>query len=193
MEPIYQWIPELNKRVYSDKYERFLDKSYEVSEDVDFMLLAYRRLLAAEPTRAELHLEAEAAAAEEAGEAAAAAGRGEFGRRELARRLARLGGGRQLVESLRSALEMQQLDWSRFRALRLVRPTSELSGRFTCSVSSLDGDDLRSTRLVVYGKFHASPSHPSKPLPWRQVNGARDSISRQPAGGTDSQLGRRNN
>lgn len=69
-------------------------------------------------------------------------------------KLAKLGGrhSRQLIESLRQALYMDELDYSRFRALRLIRPTSELNGRFTCSVSSLDGDDLRSTKLVVYGK-----------------------------------------
>lgn len=81
----------------------------------------------------------------------------ETSRRILANRLnklAKLGGqhSRQLLDSLRAALSMEHLDWSRYRALRLVKPTTELSGRFTCSVSSLDGDDLRSTKLLVYGK-----------------------------------------
>lgn len=81
----------------------------------------------------------------------------EASRRTLASRLnklAKLGGqhSRHLLDSLRAALNMDQPDFSRFRALRLLRPTTQLSGRFTCSVSSLDGDDLRSTRLLVYGK-----------------------------------------
>lgn len=81
----------------------------------------------------------------------------ESSRKILANRLnklARLGGqhSRQLLDSLRAALNMEQLEWSRYRALRLIKPTTELSGRFTCSVSSLDGDDLRSAKLLVYGK-----------------------------------------
>lgn len=69
-------------------------------------------------------------------------------------KLAKLGGrhSRQLLDSLRASLLMDQPEFSRFRALRLIRPTTELNGRFTCSVSSLDGDDIRSTRLVIYGK-----------------------------------------
>lgn len=69
-------------------------------------------------------------------------------------KLAKLGGqhSRQLLDSLRAALNMEHLDWARYRALRLIKPTTGLSGRFTCSVSSLDGEDLRSTKLLVYGK-----------------------------------------
>lgn len=69
-------------------------------------------------------------------------------------RLARVGSerSRHLLQWLRASLAMHQPEFSRFRALRLVRPTSELSGRFTCSVSSLEADDLRSARLVVYGE-----------------------------------------
>lgn len=81
-------------------------------------------------------------------------------RRQLANRLnklAKLGGkhSRQLLDSLRSALEMDPkwLEFTRFRALRLIRPTTQLNGRFTCSVSSLEGDDLKSKQLVVYGKY----------------------------------------
>lgn len=111
------------------------------------MLQAYRKLLADEPLQPSGALPA-ARSIQEGGETSA---------RTLARRLqrlAKLGGphSRQLLEALRSALNMQQAELSRFRALRLIRPTSELSGRFTCSVSSLDGDDLRSTALIVYGK-----------------------------------------
>lgn len=107
------------------------------------MLHAYRRLLADET--------------QQVGQAQADAFGEEPSRRLLARRLerlAKLGGqhSRQLVDALRLALNMHQPELSRFRALRLLWPTSELSGRFTCSVSSLDGDDLRSTELVVYGK-----------------------------------------
>lgn len=187
VEPIYQWIPELNKRVYSDKYEHFLDKSYEVSEDADFMLQAYRWLqLAAGQSSSSADTPSASASASAPNSASAsvsssshstsmvaglesianfesvddqAADRAqiETSRRILANRLnklAKLGGqhSRQLLDSLRAALNMEHLDWSRYRALRLIRPTTELSGRFTCSVSSLDGDDLRSAKLLVYGK-----------------------------------------
>lgn len=81
-------------------------------------------------------------------------------RRQLANRLsklAKLGGkhSRQVLDSLRSALELDPKwpEFTRYRALRLIRPTTQLSGRFTCSVSSLEGDDLRSKQLVVYGKL----------------------------------------
>lgn len=107
------------------------------------MLYAYRRLLADE----------QQAGSKQPGDAFGE----EPSRRLLARRLdrlAKLGGehSRQLIDSLRLALNMHQAEFARFRALRLLWPTSELSGRFTCSVSSLDGDDLRSTGLIVYGK-----------------------------------------
>lgn len=141
LEPIYQWIPELNKRVYSDKYERFIDKSYQVGEDVDFMLQAYKWLLEGRAT-----------------DDNSDTGEQQAGQRRLLanrlNRLARVGSerSRHLLQWLRASLAMHQPEFSRFRALRLVRPTSELSGRFTCSVSSLEADDLRSARLVVYGE-----------------------------------------
>ena len=116
-----------------------------MTDDADFMLQAFKWL-------AEQGAEAEAGAGAGGGEQQVAANR-----RLLANRLNRLAKlssehSRQLLHSLRASLAMDQTDFSRFRALRLIRPTSELGGRFTCSVSSLDGDDLRSTRLVVYGK-----------------------------------------
>lgn len=193
-EPIYQWIPELNKRVYSDHFERYLDKSYQVSEDADFMLASYRKLLSSAANRAELvtllPIETTNSLANKArdnnhdddvGNSARTTtlaptieltddGRdddiddddddptgGAAGRRLLADRLLRLSrlGGRQsrkLLEQLRRALHMDQTDFSRYRALRLVRPDNKLAGRYTCSVSSLEGDDLRSTRLQVFGE-----------------------------------------
>ena len=175
VEPIYQWIPDLNKRVYSDKYERFIDKQYQVNEDVDFMLQAYKWLTANDGERLEAGRRARsnhsAALHEQPNDlapdmallddepdeerhlaAAAAASRKLLANR--LNRLAKLGSdhSRQLLDSLRAALAMEEADASRFRALRLVRPTVELDGRYTCSISSLDGDDLKSTRLIVYGK-----------------------------------------
>lgn len=197
MEPIYQWIPELNKRVYSDKYERFLDKSYQVNEDVDFMLQAYKWLTSGSPLTSEPgNINSMTAASEgggmeiggEVGDGATAASLStaqatggprdsnirpqllaEESRRLLAsklNKLANLGGkhSRQLIDSLRSTLAMEMAEFSRFRALRLLAPTTELSGRFTCSVSSLDSEDLRSTRLVVYGKY-SSYSLPNLRIP----------------------------
>jgi len=76
-------------------------------------------------------------------------------------RLAKLGSerSRQLLASLRSTLLMHDEQFSKFRALRLVRPGTQMGGKFTCSVSSLDAEDLQSTRLVVFGKlFCAFPS-----------------------------------
>lgn len=97
----------------------------------------------------------------ELADSSAAASSGQ--RRQLANRLNKLAklGGRhssKLLDSLRSALEMDPkwLEFTRFRALRLIRPTTLLNGRFTCSVSSLEGDDLRSKQLVVFGKLSFS-------------------------------------
>jgi hypothetical protein len=190
LEPIYQWIPELNKRVYSDKYERFIDKQYQVNEDVDFMLQAYKWMTApagADQERDWVKSEAEADGdggnSILVGRDAKTTGRGErpatprdepddlaaassavemdesqavASRKLLANRLnrlAKLGSdhSRQLLGSLRSMLAMDD-EVSKFRALRLIRPTAGMDGRYTCSISSLDGDDLQSTRLVVYGK-----------------------------------------
>lgn len=181
LEPIYQWIPELNKRVYSDKYEQFIDKNYAISDDIDYLLSAYRIL------QQQTGVIAAAGAAPELSDE-------QIQRRALAERLdalAKLGGQRahQLIGQVRAALALGRypaapnsggdnlsakdepdqlissaLDgqsqhqnqiadrYKSFRALRLVRPTTELSGRYTCSVSSLDSDALASTNLLVYGK-----------------------------------------
>lgn len=160
----------MNKRVYSDKYEQFLDKSYEVSEDVDFMLQAYRwlQLAAGQSTSSSSDTPSSYSPSAVAGLNSPSIANGfdldqtdraqiETSRKILANKLnklAKLGGqhSRQLLDSLRAALNMEYLDWARYRALRLIKPTTGLSGRFTCSVSSLDGEDLRSTKLLVYGK-----------------------------------------
>lgn len=174
VEPIYQWIPELNKRVYSDKYERFIDKQYQVSEDVDFMLQAYKQLTGGLQSQRQ-QADREAGLTLENSIGSLAEGAPQIrpsssssimhdeqaviaGRKLLANRLnrlAKLGSdhSRQLLRSLRAMLAMDQEELSRFRALRLIRPTVEMDGRYTCSISSLDGDDLQSTRLIVYGKY----------------------------------------
>ena len=162
LEPIYQWIPELNKRVYSDAYERFIDKSYQVNEDVDFLLGAYKSLAATSDAphigaAADLDLQSSSSSSSSSDEFGAPQEASAANRRLLANklsRLAKLGGehSQQLLRQLRASLAMESAESSKFRALRLLQPTTELNGRFTCSVSSLDGDDLRSTRLLVYGK-----------------------------------------
>ena len=42
---------------------------------------------------------------------------------------------------------------TRYRALRLLNPPASLSGKYTCSVSSLANEDINSTHLVIYGKY----------------------------------------
>ncbi|XP_042147703.1 uncharacterized protein LOC8052182 [Ixodes scapularis] len=39
---------------------------------------------------------------------------------------------------------------SQYRALRIIRPTTELSGRYTCVVSSMAGHDSREQSMMVY-------------------------------------------
>lgn len=41
---------------------------------------------------------------------------------------------------------------TRYRAIKLIKPTTQLSGQYTCSVSSLNGHDSASTNLIVYCK-----------------------------------------
>lgn len=41
---------------------------------------------------------------------------------------------------------------TRHRALRLLNPPASLSGKYTCSVSSLANEDTNSTTLVIFGK-----------------------------------------
>lgn len=42
--------------------------------------------------------------------------------------------------------------YSRFRALRISKPSTELSGKYTCLVTSLAGQDSREQKMTVFGK-----------------------------------------
>lgn len=42
--------------------------------------------------------------------------------------------------------------YSRFRALRIPKPSTELSGKYTCLVTSLAGQDSREQIMTVFGK-----------------------------------------
>lgn len=42
---------------------------------------------------------------------------------------------------------------TRHRAIRLLNPPAILSGKYTCSVSSLQNEEINSTYLVIYGKM----------------------------------------
>lgn len=44
---------------------------------------------------------------------------------------------------------------TRHRALNIVSPTIELSGEYRCQVSSLDGEDSRSKKMIIYGKSNS--------------------------------------
>ena len=41
---------------------------------------------------------------------------------------------------------------TKFRAIRLIKPTTNLSGRYSCLVSSLYNHDSAYTNVVIYGK-----------------------------------------
>ena len=43
--------------------------------------------------------------------------------------------------------------YSRFRALRIPKPSTELSGKYTCLVTSLAGQDSREQVMTVFGKL----------------------------------------
>lgn len=43
-------------------------------------------------------------------------------------------------------------DWyTRYRALNILRPTTDMSGTYSCSVTSLQGQDSRAAAMIVYG------------------------------------------
>lgn len=42
--------------------------------------------------------------------------------------------------------------YSKYRALRIERPSTELSGKYTCLVTSLAGQDSRSQLMTVFGE-----------------------------------------
>ncbi|XP_022709324.1 uncharacterized protein LOC111272252 isoform X2 [Varroa jacobsoni] len=41
---------------------------------------------------------------------------------------------------------------TRYRALNILRPTTEMSGTYSCSVTSLQGQDTRAADMIVYAK-----------------------------------------
>ncbi|CAN7946820.1 unnamed protein product, partial [Ixodes hexagonus] len=43
-------------------------------------------------------------------------------------------------------------DYFQYRAIRILRPTRELSGKYTCVVASLAGQDARHQDMTVYGE-----------------------------------------
>lgn len=43
---------------------------------------------------------------------------------------------------------------TRYRALNILRPTTEMSGTYSCSVTSLQGQDTRAADMIVYGRFY---------------------------------------
>lgn len=44
-------------------------------------------------------------------------------------------------------------EYTRSRALNIQRPTTELSGRYSCQVQSLEGSDSAEDSMIVYGKY----------------------------------------
>ncbi|CAN7988018.1 unnamed protein product [Ixodes hexagonus] len=63
--------------------------------------------------------------------------------------------GRHVGPKLRNRLDLfftvpDGTDLNKFRALKLLRPTTELSGLYTCQVSSLIGQDSRSGNMTVF-------------------------------------------
>lgn len=76
-KPIYQWIPDLNKRSYSkSRFEGHINRNFGVTNDA----------------------------------------------------------------------------YTKYRALNILRPTTEMTGTYSCSVTSLQGQDSRSADMVVYGE-----------------------------------------
>ncbi|ODM95555.1 hypothetical protein Ocin01_11128 [Orchesella cincta] len=43
------------------------------------------------------------------------------------------------------------------RALQIIRPTTELSGNWMCHVSTFEGEAMKASRMVVFGKYGIMP------------------------------------
>ncbi|GBN18708.1 hypothetical protein AVEN_150847-1 [Araneus ventricosus] len=46
--------------------------------------------------------------------------------------------------------------YSRYRALKISEPSTELSGKYTCLVTSLAGQDSRAQLMTVFGKLRST-------------------------------------
>lgn len=42
---------------------------------------------------------------------------------------------------------------TKYRAIKLVRPTTDYSGRYSCEVSSLFSQDSKAKTMLVYGEY----------------------------------------
>ena len=47
--------------------------------------------------------------------------------------------------------------YHRHRAMQILRPSTELAGRYTCKVSTFNNEESVTSPMVVYGRQH--PSH----------------------------------
>ena len=47
--------------------------------------------------------------------------------------------------------------YAEHRALHIISPTTELSGRYQCKISSFEGEDSQEKRMIVYGKRSRNP------------------------------------
>ncbi|OQR70302.1 hypothetical protein BIW11_11714, partial [Tropilaelaps mercedesae] len=103
-KPIYQWIPDLNKRSYSkSRFEGHIDRHFEVpppSTPNSLLGHAHR----------------------------GGAGEIPYGDDEPADK------------------------YTKYRALKIMRPTTEMSGSYSCSVTSLQGQDTKTKEMIVYAK-----------------------------------------
>lgn len=48
--------------------------------------------------------------------------------------------------------------YTRHSTIKLVNPTIELSGKYTCNVQSIRGEQSRSKMMIIYGKSCGSPA-----------------------------------
>lgn len=99
-KPIYQWIPDLNKRSYSkSRFEGHIDRHFEVPPPSTPMLVHHHRR-----------------------------------------------GG--LANNDNGPADK----YTKYRALKIMRPTTEMSGSYSCSVTSLQGQDTKTKEMIVYGE-----------------------------------------
>ena len=48
-------------------------------------------------------------------------------------------------------------EYERHRAIKILRPTTELSGLYKCKVSSFVDEDFLTARMTVFGECNESP------------------------------------
>lgn len=168
-------------RTFADKYANLFDKNYKLSNDYEFILKSLRLKELSQNFESlsrdeQFQLQDEQSQTQTRYKPANAKDKRQIelfsikkdddiedelittNSKELADSLGKLTqfGGKHstfVSQKLRNAIYLDdEIDLS-FRALRLLKASREFSGNLTCVVSSLDGFDSKSEKMLTFGKY----------------------------------------